>query len=119
MNSFDSLLAWQACHKLVLSVYRVTAAWPADERFGLISQARRAAFSSAANLAEGSAKRSYRDFRRFIDNSIASLAELRYIIKLAKELDMMEARQADSLEAVRDEAGKVTWGLYRHVSKRA
>jgi four helix bundle protein len=77
MNSYDNLLAWQVCHKLVLSVYRATGIWPADERYGLVSQARRAAFSSAANLAEGSAKRSYRDFRRFIDNSIASLAEQR------------------------------------------
>lgn len=118
MNSFDNLIAWQACHKLVLSVYLATAKWPADERFGLIAQARRAAFSSAANLAEGSAKRTYRDFRRYIDNAIASLAELRYIIRLANELELLEAQEAALLEAVRDEAGKVTWGLYRHISKQ-
>ena len=116
MNTYDNLIAWQACHKLVLAVYLVTARWPAEERYGLVAQARRAAFSSAANLAEGSAKRSYRDFRRYIDNALASLAELRYILKLANELELLEAGEADSLEAVRDEAGKVTWGLYRKIS---
>jgi len=118
MNTYDNLIAWQACHKLVLSVYFATAKWPTDERYGLVAQARRAAFSSAANLAEGSAKRSYRDFRRYIDNALASLAELRYIIRLANELELLEAKEGDLLEAVRDEAGKVTWGLYRHVSKQ-
>jgi four helix bundle protein len=116
MNSYDNLIAWQACHKLVLAVYFVTAKWPAEERYGLVAQARRAAFSSAANLAEGSAKRSYRDFRRYIDTALASLAELRYILRLANELEFLEDKEAHSLEAVRDEAGKVTWGLYRHIA---
>ena len=118
MNSYDNLIAWQACHKLVLAVYLVTAKWPAEERYGLVAQARRAAFSSAANLAEGSAKRSYRDFRPYIDNALASLAELRYILRLANELEFLELKEAGSLEAVRDEAGKVTWGLYRHITKQ-
>ena len=116
MNSYDNLMAWQACHKLVLAVYLVTARWPTEERYGLVAQARRAAFSSAANLAEGSGKRSDRDFRRYIDNALASLAELRYMLRLASELEFLEVEEADSLEAVRDEAGKATWGLYRHIS---
>jgi four helix bundle protein len=116
VNTYDNLIAWQACHKLVLAVYLVTARWPVEERYGLVAQARRAAFSSAANLAEGSTKRSYRDFRRYIDNALASLAELRYILRLANELEFLEVKEADSLEAVRNEAGKVTWGLYRKIS---
>ena len=119
MKAFEKLIAWQASHKLVLSTYRITTKWPIDERYGLTSQARRAAFSTAANLAEGSAKRTYKDFRRFIDTAIGSLAELCYIIKLARELGILSAKEADALEALRDEAGKLTWGLYRHISKRA
>jgi four helix bundle protein len=118
MKTFEKLLAWQHCHKLVLDVYRVTASWPADERYGLISQARRAAYSAAANIAEGSAKRGPREFRRFLDTSLGSLAELCYVILLARDLGLIADDVAAGLETKRDEAGRITWGLYAGVSKR-
>ncbi|HEV8599516.1 MAG TPA: four helix bundle protein [Gemmatimonadales bacterium] len=117
MKVFEKLSAWQACHKVVLSVYSATSSWPADERYGLITQARRSAFSAAANIAEGSAKRGHREFRRYLDASLGSLAELCYVIKVARDLGMIAEEEAKSLEALRDEAGKLTWGLYAYVSK--
>ena len=119
MKTFEKLLAWQACHKLVLAVYQVTAKGPSDERFGLTAQARRAAFSAAANIAEGSAKRGYRELRRFLDVSIGSLSELSYILRLTKELGILAEDEAGTLEALRDDAGRITWGLYSHASKRS
>ena len=110
-------MTWTVCHQLVLVVYRVSATWPAAERYGLIAQARRAAFSSAANIAEGAAKRGHKEFRRFLDISLGSLAELSYIVKLVLNLGMLADQPAAELEAVRDEAGRLTWGLYRHVSR--
>ena len=103
--------------QLVLSVYRSTASWPPEERYGIVAQARRAAFSAAANIAEGSAKRGHREFRRFLDVTLGSLAELSYILRLAKELGILVGRPAEALEAQRDEAGKLCWGLYDHVRK--
>jgi four helix bundle protein len=119
MKPFERLLAWQSCHKLVLAVYRVSANWPAEERYGLIAQARRAAYSAAANIAEGSAKRGPREFRRFLDTSLGSLAELCYLIILARDRGLIAGKVASSLEAQRDEAGRITWGLYANVSKRS
>jgi len=119
MKRFEKLLAWQACHRLVLAVYNATANWPSDARFGLTAQARRAAFSAAANIAEGSAKRGYREFRRFLDMSLGSLSELCYVIRLAKELATSAEDEAGLLEAQRDEAGRLTWGLYAHARKRS
>ena len=110
MQTFKNLLAWQSCHQLVLAVYRVTASWPADERYGLIAQARRAAYSAAANIAEGSAKRGPREFRRFLDISLGSLAELCYLILLARDLGLIAEEAAEALETQRDEAGRITWG---------
>ena len=119
MQIFKNLLAWQSCHQLVLAVYRVTGDWPAEERYGLVAQARRAAYSAAANIAEGSAKRGPKEFRRFLDTSLGSLAELCYIIILARDRGILAGEVAVSLEAQRDEAGRITWGLYASVSKRS
>src|SRR5207248_10779342 len=63
-------------HELALAVYRVTKRFPADERYGLTSQTRRAAFSAAVNIVEGSSRRSAKEFRRFLDISLSSLTEV-------------------------------------------
>ena len=65
MMPYERLTAWQCCHALFLEIYRVTAGFPKSELYGLTSQMRRAAFSAAANIAEGSAKRGPHEFRRF------------------------------------------------------
>ncbi|PYO62354.1 MAG: hypothetical protein DMD70_05625 [Gemmatimonadetes bacterium] len=57
MMPYERFTAWKACHELALAVYRATRSFPKEELFGLTSQMRRAAFSAAANIAEGSAKR--------------------------------------------------------------
>ena len=57
MVPYERFDAWKKCHDLVLAIYTITDAFPADERYGLVSQLRRAAFSAAVNIAEGSAKR--------------------------------------------------------------
>src|ERR1041385_7613748 len=89
MLAHERLHAWKLCHELVLAVYAVTTSFPKHELYGLTSQARRAAFSAAANIAEGAAKRGSAEFRRFIDISIGSLAELAYILRLVRDLKML------------------------------
>jgi four helix bundle protein len=112
------LKAWLACHQLVLAVYRETRKWPSAERYGLTSQARRSAYSAAANIAEGAAKRGVREFRRFLDISLGSLSELSYILQLARELEYLKAEEWGEVEALRDHAGRLTWGLYRAVERK-
>src|SRR2546423_14984936 len=65
MAPYERLKAWQECHKLVLETYRATRSLPREELYGLTSQTRRAAFSAAANIVEGSAKHGAREYRRF------------------------------------------------------
>jgi four helix bundle protein len=118
MAHYESLLAWKECHALVLVVYRVTRQFPKEELYGLTSQARRAAFSAAANIAEGAAKRGPREFRRFLDISLGSLAELAYTLRLAKELGMLPEHDWGEVDELRNRAGYLTWQLYRGVSRR-
>jgi four helix bundle protein len=109
---FEALQAWQAAHALALAIYRATSHWPPEERFGLSSQARRAAVSVSANIAEGSAKRGNREFRRFLDMALGSLAEVQVYLLMAKELGYTTPAGWGELEALRDHAGMLTWGLY-------
>ena len=61
MLPFERFEAWKMCHELTIAVYQSTKNFPADERYGLTSQARRAAFAAAANIAEGSAHKSWKE----------------------------------------------------------
>ena len=112
------LKSWVACHELVLTIYRLTAAWPAREQYGLTSQARRAAYSAAANIAEGSAKRGVREFRRFLNIALGSISELTYILLLARDLGYVQRELWGEIEAMRDHAGRLTWGLYRSLNSQ-
>ena len=115
----ERLKAWVACHELVLAVYRITADWPSRERYGLTSQARRAACSGAANIAEGSAKRGNREFRRHLNIALGSIAELSYALLLAKDLKYVSPEVWGEVEALRDHAGRLTWGLYRSLADKS
>ena len=116
---YERLKAWVACHELVLAVYRVSSTWPSAERFGLTSQARRAAYSTAAKIAEGSAKRGNGEFRRFMDITLGSIAELTYILRLARDLGYLKPEVWGEIEAMRDHAGRLTWGLYRSIAGKS
>ncbi len=70
MMPYERLTAWAKCHELTLAIYRATESWPKQETYGLISQARRAAYSAAANMAEGAARQGAREYRRFLDLSL-------------------------------------------------
>jgi four helix bundle protein len=114
---FESLKAWQAAHALALGLYQATRTWPRDEQFGMSAQARRAAVSVSANIAEGSVKRGHREFGRFLNIALGSLAELQVYLLMAKELGYLTAAAWGELEALRDHTGMLLWGLYRHSAR--
>ena len=117
MNSYERLEAWHEAHRLVLLIYRKTRAFPSEERYGLTSQLRRAAFAVAANIVEGSAKRGPREFRRYLDIAVGSVAELTYALRLVRDLELISEEELAELETQRDRVGRLTWGLYSSVSR--
>ena len=84
-----NLLAWQEAMKLVASVYRATLSYPQDERYGLVSQTRRAAVSIPANIAEGAGRNSTRELLQYLGIATASLAELETEVELAIMLQFL------------------------------
>ena len=86
-KSFLDLIVWQKAHQFVLSVYRYSKSFPKSEIYGLTSQARRAAVSIPANIAEGFKKKTKPDKARYLNIAQGSLEECRYYLILAKDLD--------------------------------
>jgi four helix bundle protein len=113
MAIYRRIKAWERCHQLCVAVYSVTSSWPHTERYGLTSQARRAAHSAAANIAEGCAKKGSREFRRYLDISLGSLSELSYTLLLAKDLEVLPEVEWKNLEDLQRKAGGMTWLLYK------
>jgi four helix bundle protein len=113
MAIYERIKAWERCHELCVAVYNATKSWPTDERFGLSSQARRAAHSAAANIAEGCAKNGSAEFRRYLNISLGSLSELSYTLLLARDLQILPEEEWGKLEELHRKAGGMTWLLYR------
>ena len=114
---YERLTAWQACHDLVIAVCRETSSWPKSELYGLTSQVRGAAVSAAVNIVKGSARRGSSEFRQFLDASLGALAQLQYLLHLARDLDLTSPERWGELEALRDHAGRLTRGLYDSVGR--
>ena len=116
MMPYERLKAWHASHALVLAIYKETGSWPVEERYGLISQARRAVVSVTDNLAEGSARLGGKELRRFADIALGSLAELH--TRIARDLGFCSQEDWTRLDELRNQAGKLVYGLARAVGKR-
>lgn len=98
MQDFRNIIAWQRAHELALAVYRCTQEFPREERFAMQSQIRRAALSVPANIAEGSSRKSDKDFCRFLEIAMGSLKELQYFALLAADLHYFSADRKSELE---------------------
>lgn len=85
------LRAFTFADEFVLSVYRETAGFPIEERYGLQSQLRRAAVSTAANIVEGSVRRSEADYLRFLEIALGSTCEADYLLNLSRRLGFLSA----------------------------
>lgn len=117
MQRFTDLKVWQRSHALVLQVYRMTPEFPEDERFGLISQIRRAAASAPANIAEGSKRKGPQDYARFLNQAESSLAETEYFAILSGDLGYLSGQSAEALIAEIDEIGRMLFALRTKVEE--
>ena len=91
------LEAFVLADALVVDVYGATRSFPVEERFGLQAQLRRGAVSVAANLVEGSSRRSLRDYLHLVSIAIGSASEARYLVELAVRLQLADAQDGKRL----------------------
>lgn len=96
---------------LVLRVYHATRGLPAEERFGLQAQLRRAAVSAASNIVEGCARRSTREYQNLVNISFGSAAEAPYLLRVAYRLRMLSQEDFDHLDALYDRLLRATQKL--------
>ena len=109
LQRYRELEVWKRSHALVLRIYRLTNAYPEDERFGLRSQLRRAALSVPANIAEGSKRKSNQDFARFLNIAEGSLSETDYLLLCSRDLGFLSD---EVLESIADEIDQISRMLY-------
>jgi four helix bundle protein len=100
---------------LVTEIYRVTRGFPPEERYGLISQTRRAAVSIPSNIAEGQARATPGEFRQFLGHSKGSLAELETLLLIAENLGYL--REPNDLHVQIAEVGRMLNGLITSLSQ--
>ena len=114
-RNFRSIKAWQFADDLVVAVYKATADFPAEEKYGLISQMRRAVVSVPANIAEGATRQSYKEYLQFLYVAKGSLAELEYYLHLSHRLGLLSETWHRRLVELQQHAGRTLHGLLQSV----
>ena len=118
IRSFKDLVAWQKAFELCIDVHRQTARFPPEERYGLSCDLRKTSRSVVCNIAEGHQRDSTREFVRFLDIALASIAELETQILLAHRLGLFGVDPGRGLLALADDVGRLLQALRGQVGRR-
>lgn len=105
------LTVWQKSLLTIKEVYRITSLFPSEEKFGLISQSRRASVSIAANIAEGASRKSAKDRKHFYEISRSSLVELDTHFTIALELCFIDLKELNQLSPLVNEVFAMLSGM--------
>ena len=116
IGSYRDLDVWQFAMDIVIEIYRVTRAFPAEEKFGLIAQLRRAAVAIPSNIAEGRNRLGAAEFRRFVSIARGSVAEVETQLAVAVGLEFISFDEIASLSSKLDRLSKMSFSLYRSLT---
>ena len=116
-QSYKDLNVWQKGIELAKLIYTLTARFPTEERFGLVSQMRRAAVSIPSNIAEGQARHTTGEFIQFISHAEGSVAELNTQLILAIELKFCPPQSAAPTSVLMEHLRRMLNGLRRKLGK--
>jgi len=104
LKNYKELKVWKKSYELCLEVYRITAKFPKEERYGLTSQIRRSVVSIPSNIAEGYGRKTTSDYVRMLYISYGSVCELEPQILLAGDLDLIEN---DELGTIKEDIAEI------------
>lgn len=121
ISSYRDLHVWQRAVEMVEEIYKLSAHFPSEERYGLTSQIRRAAVSVPSNIAEGYGRRRKGQYLHHLDIANGSLTEVETQLIIAGRLDLVAKEQAQKAWSLLQDTGKMLTGLTRSLerSKRA
>ena len=97
MHDYRKLLVWTESIEMAAEIYKITKSYPSEEKFGLISQMRRAAVSVSSNIAEGAGRNTKGENRQFVGIAIGSCVELQSQLYLSVKLDFLKSEDAKPL----------------------
>jgi len=112
----QKLDAFKMADALVVDVYRATRKLPIEERFGLLTQTRRAAVSVTANIVEGSARTTSREYGNCLAIALGSASEVRYLLQLCERLEFLSKEEIEPLTSGYDRVSRALNGLIAHLS---
>jgi four helix bundle protein len=115
-QNYKDLVVWQKGIALATAIYPLTSKFPAGEKFGLVSEMRRAAVSIPSNIAEGQARHTTGEFIQFISHAEGSVAELEPQLILSIELAFAKAEDARAAFTLLDEIRRMLNDLRRKLS---
>ena len=115
MRPHEKLDVWNKSMDLVVAIYKQTEMLPADERFGLMSKTRRAAVSIPANIAEGAARHSSKEFGHFLSTAQGSASELETELLIAERLGYLGSDGYTKIRSELESVGRMIVGLTRNV----
>jgi four helix bundle protein len=111
--SFKDLLVWQRAVQLSIVIYKLTASFPAPERFGLTNQLRRASVSIASNIAEGYGRSTKGEYVQFLGHARGSNCELQTQLIISKALEFGSTQSRELAESLSDEVSKMLVSLMK------
>jgi four helix bundle protein len=117
MHNLKELKIWNKAMDLAVNVYKATAEFPADERFGLTNQSRRAAVSISSNIAEGAGRNSKKEFTHFLGMANGSSYELQTQLVISNKLSLINDEQLNSLLNQIDELQKMNYSFQQMLNK--
>jgi four helix bundle protein len=115
---WKDLVVWKKAHLMVLDAYKLTSLFPDTEKFRLTSQLCRAAASVPANIVEGNARQSTKEYIQFLYVARASLEETRYFALLSHELGYMKRFDYDDFESKGESVSRLLNGLIHSLRKK-
>jgi four helix bundle protein len=118
VSNFRELEVWQLGMALAKEVYLLTADFPREERYGLSSQLQRSAVSIPSNIAEGNARKSTRDYARFVSIALGSSAELQTQLLISSSLDLGNKNKLNNAIEMCDRTGQMLLRLHQSLIRR-
>ncbi len=116
---YRQLIAWQKAVDFTDLIYDLTRTLPKDELFGITSQLRRAAVSVPSNIAEGQARRSRKDFIRFLRTARGSLAEVETQLVISNRRAYVSVEKLNACLALTDELNRIMGGLIASLKQKS
>ena len=116
-DRWKNLEIWKLADSLAFLIYKLTKQFPKEEMFGITSQLRRSSLSIPTNIVEGYSRRGDKELTHFINISLGSLAEVKYLVYFSQRLDYIKTSEKEKILNDCNVLGKKLWRFYEKIRR--